>query len=147
MSVAQAAVVGRVGIRGTFEATRGFRRYKRFLLDDALGRIMDASGGGVMPPVWALVAPANTGSHALFERHRFGVIGAAGHYDIRFLSHPGGSPPPASEDGRAPFMPDIARATSGSMTGELSLPSSHRPAGSVSACNRSSLENDDAASG
>jgi ribosomal protein S18 acetylase RimI-like enzyme len=61
------------------------RRIGDFLLDDALAVIRTAWGGGVMPPVWALIDPSNTASHNLFEHHGFGRVpaGPGGKYDVR----------------------------------------------------------------
>lgn len=60
------------------------QRIGDFLLSDALSCIHTSWGGGAMPPVWACVAPANTKSHRLFDRHHFGLIFTSGPYQIRF---------------------------------------------------------------
>jgi hypothetical protein len=51
------------------------------LLIATLARIRDASGGGLLPYVWALVHPANKPSHALFARHHFGELSPVGEGD------------------------------------------------------------------
>jgi ribosomal protein S18 acetylase RimI-like enzyme len=79
-----------VGVIGVHEAFRGWRlpdgatRIGDFLLHDGLDKIQTGWGGGPMPPVWALVAPANAASHSLFERHGFGLIPLGANYDMRY---------------------------------------------------------------
>jgi ribosomal protein S18 acetylase RimI-like enzyme len=83
-----AAYVLVIGVNAPF---RGFRTAAGIgmgdvLLLDALAQIRERWGGDVMPPVWALIAPENARSHALFERHGFEhIAGADGGYDFRYL--------------------------------------------------------------
>jgi hypothetical protein len=50
-----------VMVIGVCAGARG-QRIGAFLLGDAVARIHKPWGGGMMPPVWALVAPANAAS-------------------------------------------------------------------------------------
>jgi ribosomal protein S18 acetylase RimI-like enzyme len=83
-----AAYVGLIGVNGTFRGKRDHNgsRFGDVLLEDALRSIRDRWGGGPMPPVWAMVAPENTASHGLFERHGFrNIPNGAGGYDVRYM--------------------------------------------------------------
>jgi ribosomal protein S18 acetylase RimI-like enzyme len=59
------------------------------LLTATLEHIREASGGGLLPHVWAFVHPKNDASHKLFERHRFGELSPAGKGDAIRVRAPG----------------------------------------------------------
>lgn len=79
-----AAYIAVIGIplscRGKYRLPDG-RRVGEFLLDDALEVVHRVWGGGSMPPVWALIAPANQASHDLFANRGFGHIPDGPHTD------------------------------------------------------------------
>lgn len=84
-----AAYVALIGVNAPFRGGRDHNgsRFGDVLLDDALRTIERCWGGPPRPPIWALVAPDNTASHSLFERHGFALIqGTAGGYDIRYAA-------------------------------------------------------------
>jgi hypothetical protein len=57
------------------------------LLGATVERIREDSEGDPVPYVWAFVNPKNRRSHALFTRHHFGELSAAGKGDaIRTLA-------------------------------------------------------------
>jgi hypothetical protein len=82
-----AAYVAIIGISAEF---RGYRtpngtRLGALLLADALQEIKTRGNAPPMPPVWALIDPANGASHNLFADFGFEFIpGTPGGYDIRY---------------------------------------------------------------
>lgn len=78
---AYTAVIGiPLSCRGKYRLPDG-RRVGEFLLDDALEVVHRVWGGGSMPPVWALITPANQASHDLFANRGFGHIPGGPHTD------------------------------------------------------------------
>jgi len=83
-----AAYVALIGVHHTFRGKRDHNgsRFGDVLLEDAVRSVKLRWGNGPTPPIWAMIDPGNTASHALFERHGFVHIPAgAGAYDVRYL--------------------------------------------------------------